>query len=87
MDREAVDLSELGWDDGWQAAYLASKPDGLVPGRACAEFLRVIETLGYGSGIPRFNEVNERLSRASGWRVVARGWRATIRRRSSPPPC
>jgi ribosome biogenesis GTPase / thiamine phosphate phosphatase len=37
VDREAVDLSEWGWDDGWQAAYLASKPDGLVPGRVTAD--------------------------------------------------
>jgi phenylalanine-4-hydroxylase len=43
----------------------------LVPGRACPEFLRVIETLGYAAGIPRFDEVNDRLARATGWRVVA----------------
>ena len=43
----------------------------LVPGRACAEFLRVVETLDYGSGIPRFDRVNERLARATGWHVVA----------------
>ncbi len=41
------------------------------PGRACAEFLRVVDTLGYAAGIPRFDEVNERLDRATGWQVVA----------------
>jgi phenylalanine-4-hydroxylase len=43
----------------------------LVPGRACDEFLRVVETLDYGAGIPRFDQVNERLGRATGWQVVA----------------
>jgi phenylalanine-4-hydroxylase len=43
----------------------------LVPGRACTEFLRVIETLGYEQGVPRFEEVNERLRAATDWEVVA----------------
>src|SRR5512135_201400 len=43
----------------------------LVPGRACPEFLRVVDTLGYEAGIPRFDEVNARLSRATRWEVVA----------------
>jgi phenylalanine-4-hydroxylase len=43
----------------------------LVPGRACDEFLRVVGSLDYGAGIPRFDQVNERLERATGWQVVA----------------
>ncbi|HET9693452.1 MAG TPA: phenylalanine 4-monooxygenase [Steroidobacteraceae bacterium] len=43
----------------------------LVPGRACHEFLRVVESLDYGAGIPRFDQVNERLAGATGWQVVA----------------
>ncbi len=54
--------------DRWRRLY--ARQMRLVPGRACAEFLRVIETLGYESGIPRFAEVNARLAQATGWRVV-----------------
>jgi phenylalanine-4-hydroxylase len=55
--------------DRWRRLY--ARQIRLVPGRACPEFLRVIETLGYETGIPRFDEVNERLARATGWTVVA----------------
>ena len=53
----------------WRRLY--QRQMKLVPGRACAEFLRVVETLDYGAGIPRFDQVNERLDKATGWRVVA----------------
>ena len=49
--------------DRWRRLY--ARQMRLVPGRACPEFLRVIETLGYDTGIPRFDEVNQRLSRAT----------------------
>ena len=55
--------------DRWRRLY--ARQIRLVPGRACAEFLRVVDTLGYDAGIPRFDEVNERLGRATGWQVVA----------------
>ena len=55
--------------DRWRRLY--ARQMRLVPGRACPEFLRVVGTLGYEAGIPRFDEVNERLDRATGWRVVA----------------
>ncbi|MFO1394889.1 MAG: phenylalanine 4-monooxygenase [Steroidobacteraceae bacterium] len=55
--------------DRWRRLY--ARQMRLVPGRACPEFLRVIGTLGYDSGIPRFDHVNERLSKATGWTVVA----------------
>jgi phenylalanine-4-hydroxylase len=55
--------------DRWRRLY--ARQIRLVQGRACPEFLRVIETLGYEQGIPRFDEVNERLGRATGWEVVA----------------
>ena len=54
--------------DRWRRLY--ARQMRLVPGRACPEFLRVIETLGYDTGVPRFDEVNERLARATGWQVV-----------------
>jgi phenylalanine-4-hydroxylase len=55
--------------DRWRRLY--ARQMRLVPGRACLEFLRVVDTLGYEAGIPRFDEVNERLGRATGWQVVA----------------
>ncbi|HVN42491.1 MAG TPA: hypothetical protein VMT50_06875, partial [Steroidobacteraceae bacterium] len=55
--------------DRWRRLY--ARQMRLVPGRACAEFLRVVDTLGYAGGIPRFDDVNARLARATGWRVVA----------------
>jgi phenylalanine-4-hydroxylase len=53
----------------WRRLY--ERQIKLVPGRACGEFLRVVETLDYGAGIPRFDQVNERLRRATRWEVVA----------------
>jgi phenylalanine-4-hydroxylase len=55
--------------DRWRRLY--ARQMRLVPGRACPEFLRVVGTLGYETGIPRFDEVNERLDRTTGWQVVA----------------
>lgn len=55
--------------DRWRRLY--ARQMKLVPGRACPEFLRVIETLGYEQGVPRFEEVNERLRAATDWEVVA----------------
>jgi phenylalanine-4-hydroxylase len=61
------------YDDAAQQRWrrLYERQIKLVPQRACGEFLRVIDTLDYGSGIPRFEQVNERLGRATGWEVVA----------------
>ena len=55
--------------DRWRRLH--SRQMRLVAERACPEFLRVVGTLGYDSGVPRFDEVNERLGRATGWQVVA----------------
>jgi len=55
--------------DRWRRLY--ARQMRLVPGRACPEFLRVVDTLGYETGIPRFEEVNQRLGAATGWEVVA----------------
>jgi phenylalanine-4-hydroxylase len=55
--------------DRWRRLY--ARQMKLVPGRACPEFLRVIETLGYEQGVPRFEEVNQRLLAATDWRVIA----------------
>ena len=55
--------------DRWRRLY--ARQMRLVAERACPEFLRVVGTLGYESGVPRFDEVNERLALATGWQVVA----------------
>ena len=64
------DYTSYGDDDQDRWRRLYARQMRLVPGRACPEFLRVIETLGYDAGIPRFAEVNDRLSQATGWQVV-----------------
>ena len=43
----------------------------LVPGRACDEFLAALPSLGARDRIPRFEEINERLYRATRWEIVA----------------
>ena len=68
-----------GQQDRWRRLY--ARQMRLVPGRACVEFLRVVDTLGYDAGTPRFDEVNERLGRATGWQVVAEIGRASCRER------
>lgn len=44
----------------------------LLPGRACAPFLRGLEALDlHRAGIPDFARINEELQRLTGWSVVA----------------
>jgi len=50
---------------------LYERQQALLPGLACDEFIAALPSLGAKDRIPRFEEVNERLSRASGWEIVA----------------
>ncbi|MDO9194945.1 phenylalanine 4-monooxygenase [Rhodoferax sp.] len=50
---------------------LYARQEALLPGLACHEFIAALPSLGAKDRIPRFEEVNERLSRASGWEIVA----------------
>ena len=43
----------------------------LLTGRACDEFLAALPSLGVKDRIPRFEEINARLNRATGWEIVA----------------
>ena len=62
------------------AAYTAQDHDtyrrlyerqaALVPGRACDEFIRALPSLGVKDRIPHFDEINERLHKATGWEIV-----------------
>jgi phenylalanine-4-hydroxylase len=50
---------------------LYERQAALLPGRACDEFIEALPSLGVKDRIPRFDEVNERLQRATGWEIVA----------------
>lgn len=49
---------------------LYERQAALLPGRACDAFLRALPALGVKDHIPRFDEINERLLKATGWQVV-----------------
>jgi phenylalanine-4-hydroxylase len=68
-----VDQDYAAYDDAAQGRWrrLYERQMKLVHGRACDEFLRVIESLDYAAGIPHFDQVNERLQHQTGWQVVA----------------
>jgi phenylalanine-4-hydroxylase len=54
----------------WTALY--ERQAGILPGRACDEFLRGLDALDlHGDGIPDFERLNERLGALTGWSVVA----------------
>jgi phenylalanine-4-hydroxylase len=42
-----------------------------LPGLACDEFIAAVSQLGTPERIPRFDEVNERLIKATGWQITA----------------
>jgi phenylalanine-4-hydroxylase len=50
---------------------LYERQQALVPGRACDEFLAALPLLGVKDRIPRFEEINARLRKATGWEIVA----------------
>jgi len=41
-----------------------------LPGLACEEFIAAVRQLGTADRIPHFDEVSERLMRATGWQIV-----------------
>ena len=43
----------------------------LVPRYACDEYIESLAKLDFGRGIPRFDAVNTKLARATGWQIVA----------------
>ncbi len=52
-------------------ATLFERQAGLLPGRACNEFLDGLRALDISAGIPDFERLSERLFGLTGWRVVA----------------
>ena len=49
---------------------LYERQAALVQGRACNEFIAALPSLGPSECIPRFDQVNERLHKATGWEIV-----------------
>ena len=50
---------------------LHQRQSKLLPGLACDEFIAALPSLGAPTRIPRFDDINERLVKATGWRLVA----------------
>ena len=50
---------------------LYERQSKLLPGLACDEFIAALPLLGASTHIPRFEDINERLTKATGWQVVA----------------
>ncbi|BEU94989.1 phenylalanine 4-monooxygenase [Acidovorax sp. DW039] len=50
---------------------LYERQSALLPGLASEAFIRALPSLGAKDRIPRFEEINERLHRATGWEIVA----------------
>ncbi len=54
----------------WRALF--ERQSKLLPGRACAEYLEGLASLGVAAdGIPEFERLSDIMERATGWRVVA----------------
>jgi phenylalanine-4-hydroxylase len=49
---------------------LYARQSALLPGLACSAFIDALPRLGASDAIPRFDDINERLFKASGWRLV-----------------
>ncbi len=53
----------------WRSLF--ARQAGLLPGRACPEFLAGLKGLGMASdGVPDFERLSDVLDRATGWRIV-----------------
>lgn len=50
---------------------LYERQAALVHGRACDEFIAALPSLGVKDRIPRFEEINQRLYKATRWQIVA----------------
>jgi phenylalanine-4-hydroxylase len=49
---------------------LYTRQSALLAGRASSGFIKALPSLGASDAIPRFEDINERLSRATGWELV-----------------
>lgn len=53
----------------WRTLY--RRLEGVLPGRACDEFLAGLDLLPLDRGVPDFEALSDVLMKATGWRVVA----------------
>ncbi len=53
----------------WRRLY--ERQASLVPRYACEEFIRSVAAMDLSDAIPRFDAVNPRLAKATGWEIVA----------------
>lgn len=49
---------------------LVAQQTALLPGLACRAFIDALPKLGASDVIPRFEDINDRLSKATGWQLV-----------------
>ena len=49
---------------------LVARQTALLPGLACDEFIAALPSLGASGFIPRFEDINERLHKATAWEIV-----------------
>ncbi|MBL0419575.1 phenylalanine 4-monooxygenase [Ramlibacter sp. AW1] len=66
----AQDYAGYGQEDHQSYRRLYARQQALLPGRASDEFLRALPSLGASDRIPRFEEINDRLWRATRWEIV-----------------
>jgi phenylalanine-4-hydroxylase len=50
---------------------LYERQAAMLPGLACDEFIGALPSLGVKDRIPHFEEINERLRKATGWEIVS----------------
>jgi phenylalanine-4-hydroxylase len=67
----AQDYASYGEADHATYRHLYERQSALLPGLACDEFLASLPALGPSHHIPRFDDINERLLKATQWQVVA----------------
>lgn len=69
----AVEQDWGAYTSGEHALFrrLYERQAGLVARYACPEWIAAIADLDADAGVPRFDEVNKRLAKATGWRIVA----------------
>ncbi len=67
VPQHAIDYSD---EDQAVWRLLAKRQTALANRHACDEFVQGLETLGIGGTIPDFDDVNRRLEKLTGWRIV-----------------
>lgn len=66
----AQDYSQYTEADHDTYRRLYERQEALLPGLACDEFIAALPSLGEKDRIPRFEDINQRLRKATGWEIV-----------------